>query len=166
MGSTRSALDGVRLSAGAFTNLSRDHLDYHPTMEAYLQAKLRLARELTPRGKPFIVDADSEVAPRGHRGGAREMAAFRLPSGPKAPTSASCAPSDEGFATRLEIFHAGRSYALSLPLPGDFQVSNALVAAGLAIAVGEPPQRVFAALETLAGAPGGSNASAKCAAPR
>ncbi len=63
-GLDQKRLDGVRLRAGAFTNLSRDHLDYHPTMEAYLEAKLRLARELVPEGAPFVIDADSDVAPR------------------------------------------------------------------------------------------------------
>ena len=63
-GLDQKRLDGVRLSAGAFTNLSRDHLDYHPTMEAYLEAKLRLVRDLVPPGAPFVIDADSDVAPR------------------------------------------------------------------------------------------------------
>ena len=145
-GLDQKRLDGVRLSAGAFTNLSRDHLDYHPTMEAYLQAKLRLARELTPRGKPFVVDADSEVAPEVIEA-VRESGRVPFTVGAKGADIRLLRAKREGFATRLEIFHAGRAYAVSLPLPGDFQVSNALVAAGLAIAVGDPPQRVFAALE-------------------
>jgi UDP-N-acetylmuramoyl-L-alanyl-D-glutamate--2,6-diaminopimelate ligase len=60
----------------------------------------------------------------------------------------------EGFATRLDIVHAGQTHAVLLPLPGDFQVSNALVAAGLCIATGSPAARTFAALESLEGAPG------------
>ena len=57
-GIEQKRLDGVRLSAAAFTNLGRDHLDYHPDMEAYFQAKLRLFRELLPRGRPIVVNAD------------------------------------------------------------------------------------------------------------
>src|SRR6202044_2320978 len=60
----------------------------------------------------------------------------------------------EGFATRLTLEHAGRQWRVLLPLPGDFQVSNALVAAGLCIATGSEAQAVFKALETLEGAPG------------
>src|SRR5579872_3479359 len=55
-------LDGVRLRAAAFTNLSRDHLDYHPSLDDYLNAKLRLFRTLVPDGAPAVIDADSEVA--------------------------------------------------------------------------------------------------------
>ena len=57
-------LDGVRLKAAAFTNLGRDHLDYHPTMEAYLAAKLRLFTELLPAGGIAVVNADAEHAPQ------------------------------------------------------------------------------------------------------
>ena len=55
-------LDGVRLKAAAFTNLGRDHLDYHPTMEAYLAAKLRLFTELLPPDGVAVVNADAEHA--------------------------------------------------------------------------------------------------------
>src|SRR5690606_18017115 len=52
-------LDGVRLAAAAFTNLGRDHLDYHPTVEAYLTAKLRLFERLLPEGATAVVNADA-----------------------------------------------------------------------------------------------------------
>ncbi len=55
-------LDGVRLAAGAFTNLSRDHHDYHPTLAAYLAAKLGLFDRLLIPGQPAVIDADSDVA--------------------------------------------------------------------------------------------------------
>src|SRR5690606_698714 len=51
-------LDGVRVTAGAFTNLSRDHLDYHASLEDYLRAKLRLFSELLPRGAPAVIVSD------------------------------------------------------------------------------------------------------------
>jgi len=152
-GLDQKRLDGVRLAAGAFTNLSRDHLDYHATKEAYLDAKLRLFRELLPSGTPAVIDADSDVAPRaieaararglwlyvvGRRGGAlRLIDAVR-----------------DGFSSRIVVEHSGRAHPLRLPLPGDFQVSNALVAAGLCLATGTDPETVFAALERLEGAPG------------
>jgi UDP-N-acetylmuramoyl-L-alanyl-D-glutamate--2,6-diaminopimelate ligase len=152
-GLDQKRLDGVRLKAGAFTNLSRDHLDYHPTMEAYLDAKLRLARELTPPGAPFVVDADSDVADKVI---AAVRAAGRIPFtvGAKGEAIRLVSSRREGFATALELAHAGARFTVTLPLPGDFQTSNALVAAGLALSVGEAPEAVFAALEGLQGAPG------------
>src|SRR5271170_4271917 len=63
-GLDQKRLDGVRLAAGAFTNLTRDHMDYHATVEEYLNAKLRLFRELLPDGAPAVIDADSDIAPR------------------------------------------------------------------------------------------------------
>ena len=152
-GLDQKRLDGVRVSAGAFTNLSRDHLDYHATTEAYLDAKLRLFRELLPPGAAAVIDGDSEVAPRvveaarahrlsllavGRRGGA-----LRLISAER-----------DGFSSRLVIEHAGKTYGVTLPLPGDFQVSNALVAAGLCFATGIEAETIFAALGRLQGAPG------------
>ena len=152
-GLDQKRLDGVRLAAGAFTNLSRDHLDYHPTMEAYLEAKLRLARELTPVSAPFVVDADSDVAER-VIAAARDAGRRAFSVGAKGSDISITFAEREGFATRLELAHAGRRYRVKLPLPGDFQVSNALVAAGLAIATGDEPERVFSAFESLQGAPG------------
>ena len=63
-GLDQKRLDGVRLAAGAFTNLTRDHMDYHATTEDYFAAKLRLFRELLPDGAPAVIDADSAIAPR------------------------------------------------------------------------------------------------------
>ena len=63
-GLAQKRLDGVRLAAGAFTNLTRDHMDYHATIEDYLAAKLRLFRDILPFGAPAVIDADSDIAPR------------------------------------------------------------------------------------------------------
>ena len=152
-GLDQKRLDGVRLAAGAFTNLSRDHMDYHATREAYLAAKLRLFRELLAPGAPAVIDADSDVASdvaaaaRGH--GLRLVTVGRRGYALKLT-----AAEREGFATCITVVWEGRTYALRLPLPGDFQVSNALVAAGLCLATGSEPDAVFAALERLEGAPG------------
>jgi UDP-N-acetylmuramoyl-L-alanyl-D-glutamate--2,6-diaminopimelate ligase len=146
-------LDGVRLSAGAFTNLSRDHLDYHRDLKDYLAAKLRLFEVLLQPGQPAVVDADSDVSTKViascEKRGLKVMSvgahgdALRLVS-----------QEADGLGMRLSIEHAGKMYSLRLPLAGSFQASNALVAAGLCIATGEAPERVFAALEKLQGAPG------------
>ena len=152
-GLDQKRLDGVRLAAGAFTNLSRDHLDYHATFEAYLAAKLRLFSELLPRGAPAVVDADSaaaaEVVEAARR---RGLQIFTV--GVKGEAIRLQAAAREGFATRLSLDHGGRQFRVLLPLPGDFQVSNALVAAGLCIATGSEPAAALQALESLEGAPG------------
>jgi UDP-N-acetylmuramoyl-L-alanyl-D-glutamate--2,6-diaminopimelate ligase len=146
-------LDGVRIAAGAFTNLSRDHLDYHPTMEAYLQAKLRLFTELVEPAGAAVIDVDDcyggQVVDAAKRRGLKLMTVgvggddIKLISG-----------EIDGFAQVISIGHGGKTYKVKLPLVGAFQVKNAAVAAGLAIATGAEPARVFPALEKLTGAKG------------
>jgi UDP-N-acetylmuramoyl-L-alanyl-D-glutamate--2,6-diaminopimelate ligase len=146
-------LDGVRFAAGAFLNLTRDHMDYHATVENYLAAKLRLFRDLLPDGAPAIVDADSEVASRV----IEVLRARGLPVvsvGAKGETIRLASVARDGLASTLDIEFGGRRRRVKLPLPGDFQISNALVAAGLCTATGSEADAVFRALETLEGAPG------------
>jgi UDP-N-acetylmuramoyl-L-alanyl-D-glutamate--2,6-diaminopimelate ligase len=151
-------LDGVRLAAGAFTNLSRDHLDYHRSTEHYLAAKLRLFTDLLAPGQPAVVATDRDGG--GDSASDRAVAAARgrglavLTVGRRGDGIRLLSSEPDGFATRLTLGHDGRTYDLRLPLAGAFQVSNALVAAGLCIATGTPADAVFAALERLAGAPG------------
>ncbi len=152
-GLDQKRLDGVRLSAGAFTNLSRDHMDYHPDEEHYLAAKLRLFTALLAPGAPAVIDADTPVAAR--------VAAAALARGLKVMTVGEAGSAirivsrhREGFSTRLRLIADGREHDVLLPLTGDFQASNALVAAGLAKAVGEDAGAVLACLSSLEGAPG------------
>jgi UDP-N-acetylmuramoyl-L-alanyl-D-glutamate--2,6-diaminopimelate ligase len=152
-GLDQKRLDGVRLAAGAFTNLSRDHLDYHATFEAYLAAKLRLFTELLHPGAPAVIDGDSDVADKVVE--AASQHGLKVSTvGAKGEAIRLLSASREGFATRLELAYGGRHWEVLLPLPGDFQVSNALVAAGLCIATGGDAGATFGALETLEGAPG------------
>ena len=146
-------LDGVRLTAAAFTNLGRDHLDYHPSMEAYLAAKLRLFDTLLEPGRPAVINTDgarsqdvAEVAAqRGHlvmtvrRGGA---------------TITLVDVQRDAFAQKITLEHGGRRRDVRLPLIGSYQVENVLTATGLAIACGEKFITVCAALERLSGVPG------------
>jgi UDP-N-acetylmuramoyl-L-alanyl-D-glutamate--2,6-diaminopimelate ligase len=150
-------LDGVRISAGGFTNLSRDHMDYHPDVAHYLAAKLRLFRELIAPGGAAVISADHDCSPQvieaarahglrivtvGGRGdGAGE--GIRLVEA-----------TIEGFAQELKLEHRGYPYSVRLPLVGAFQIENALVAAGLAIATGSEVDAVFESLEALVGAKG------------
>jgi UDP-N-acetylmuramoyl-L-alanyl-D-glutamate--2,6-diaminopimelate ligase len=146
-------LDGVRVAAGGFTNLSRDHLDYHPTLEAYLAAKLRLFTDLIgPRGAA-VVAADHEHA-EAVIAAARQRKLRLLTVGQRGQGIRLVATVIDGFAQALELEHVGTKYTVRLPLPGAFQVENALVAAGLAIATGSEPAAVFAALARLEGAKG------------
>lgn len=150
-------LDGVRITAGGFTNLSRDHMDYHPDIAHYLNAKLRLFRDLLPEGAPAVISADHDCSESvieaartkaldlmtvGHKGdGAGE--GIRLHDA-----------AIDGLAQKLMLEHRGRRYAARLPLVGEFQIENALVASGFAISTGGEADAVFAALEYLEGARG------------
>jgi len=146
-------LDGLRLAAGAFTNLSRDHLDYHPTPQAYFAAKARLIEVLLPAGATAVLNADSEDAMRLElpaRG--RDLHVFTV--GRKGEDLALMHQSRQGMGQDLTI--AGRSgrYQVHVPLVGDFQASNALVAAGLVIASGGDEAATLKALDSLKGAKG------------
>ncbi|KJC45963.1 UDP-N-acetylmuramoylalanyl-D-glutamate--2,6-diaminopimelate ligase [Bradyrhizobium sp. LTSP849] len=150
-------LDGVRVSAGGFTNLSRDHMDYHPTVAHYLAAKLRLFRELVPPGGAAVISADhdcsAEVIDAARTRGLRAMAVGR--NGDGAGEGIRLTEAEvEGFSQKLALEHGGKRYAIRLPLVGEFQIENALVSAGLAIGTGSDAANVFASLEHLEGAKG------------
>ena len=146
-------LDGVRVTAAAFTNLSRDHMDYHPTVEHYLAAKLRLFTDLVADGGPAVIAADHD-----HSAAVIETAEARklqvMTVGRKGHAIRLLDAKVDGFAQVLSIEHAARVYDLRLPLVGEFQIENALVSAGLAIGTGGDLEQVFAALEKLEGAKG------------
>lgn len=146
-------LDAVRLTAAGFLNLTQDHLDYHGTMGAYRASKLRLFDTLLPRGSTAVLNADSDAY--GAFASASVMAGHSLMSVGQAGQGIRLI---ERRATadgqRLTLSLDGERFATLLPLAGAFQASNVLVAAGLAIAAGEDPGEVFAALEHIQGAPG------------
>jgi UDP-N-acetylmuramoyl-L-alanyl-D-glutamate--2,6-diaminopimelate ligase len=152
-GIAQRRLDGVRLTAAAFTNLSRDHLDYHADLDDYLSAKLRLFDTLLPRGRFVVVDADSDVSAK-----VAEICKIHnhsiLSVGSRGEALQLLSAEPDDFATRLQIRYENKTHSLRLPLAGDFQVANALVAAGLCLATGGAAEAVFAALERLEGAPG------------
>jgi UDP-N-acetylmuramoyl-L-alanyl-D-glutamate--2,6-diaminopimelate ligase len=145
-------LDGVRIAAGGFTNITRDHMDYHATFEDYLAAKLRLFA-LVADGGVAVVNADAAHAEH-FAAAARARGLALITVGEAGETIRLAGRREEGDAQALTIHHAGHIYKVRLPLAGGFQAANALVAAGLAIGLGEEPARVFAALENLKGAPG------------
>ena len=146
-------LDGVRFSAGAFTNLSRDHLDYHATLEDYFKAKLRLFNELLPKGAAAVADADHREAEAVRRiGQARGLEYYSVGREGETLKLLSVTRMEDGV--RLLVQAWGEKHYVSLPLVGAFQVSNALVAAALAIATGVEARTALAALAEISGASG------------
>ena len=146
-------LDGVRLRAGGFTNLGRDHMDYHPTVEDYHRAKMRLFDSLLPKGAPAVVFADdpwSEPTIRAARSAGLEV----LTVGRHGSFLKLKRVEHERHRQRAEVEADGVLYEIDLPLAGNFQISNALVSAGLAISTGTSAAKAMAALEKLKGAPG------------
>jgi UDP-N-acetylmuramoyl-L-alanyl-D-glutamate--2,6-diaminopimelate ligase len=152
-GLAQHRLDGVRIAAAGFTNLSRDHLDYHGSVDAYLAAKTRLFSELLADGGTAVVNADAPNAPAiqaaAERRGARVLTFgtrgrdIRLDG---------IEPVDGG--QRLTVTLGGETTQVTLPLVGDFQAWNALCALGLAVATGAGERGALATLETLRGVPG------------
>ena len=130
-------LDGVRLAAAGFSNLTRDHLDYHGTTEAYRAAKLRLFDALLPVGAPAVASASLDAATMDALRGIaarRGLALHRVGEDGDLLRLVRATPQPGGQV--LEIDAGGVRRELILPLPGRFQADNALLAAGLAIVTG------------------------------
>jgi len=138
--------EGLPVAAAAFTNLSRDHLDYHADMAAYRDAKLRLFREVLADGGTAVVWADDPVAPdvvaaaAGHR---------ILTVGQGGESLQLVAPDPSLLGQTLTIVAAGRTHTVHLPLIGGYQAANALVAAALVIATGGDAGATLANLQRL-----------------
>jgi UDP-N-acetylmuramoyl-L-alanyl-D-glutamate--2,6-diaminopimelate ligase len=147
-------LDGVRLKAAGFTNLTQDHLDYHGTMEAYFEAKAQLFTRLLPEDGVAVVNLD------GARGS--DMAELALNRGLRVLTVGKGQGADlQIAATRpdatgqeVRYLWQGRAFQTRLALIGAFQAENVAVAAGLAIAAGDAPETVLGVLPRLTGVRG------------
>ncbi|THV24830.1 UDP-N-acetylmuramoyl-L-alanyl-D-glutamate--2,6-diaminopimelate ligase [Peteryoungia ipomoeae] len=146
-------LDGVRLAAAGFTNLGRDHMDYHPTVEDYMAAKMRLFRELLPKGAPAVIYADDVWSDEAIRV-AREAGHQILTVGRKGTFLTLKRVEHSRHKQVAEIHHGDDIYEVHIPLAGDFQIANAVVAAGLAISTGVSVPVALKALEQLQGASG------------
>ena len=147
-------LDGVNVKAAGFTNLSRDHLDYHKDMEEYFTAKARLFTDILAPGGTTVINADNAEGQKlikmckaaGHNVWIYGRKGIDL-------TLKSLTPEPKGQHLSLEIF--GDDYELTLPLVGEFQVYNALCALGLVLAEqGVDQTSIINSLENLHGAPG------------
>ncbi|MFC0588403.1 UDP-N-acetylmuramoyl-L-alanyl-D-glutamate--2,6-diaminopimelate ligase [Novosphingobium aquiterrae] len=140
--------EGLRVQAGAFTNLSRDHLDYHKDMEDYFAAKMRLFGEVVEKDGAAVIWADDEwssrAVERARSGGLRP---FTVGMGGEAIRLLARTPTQLGQV--LELEWQGQARKLTLPLIGAYQAANALVAAGLVIATGSDADKTFDALTRL-----------------
>jgi UDP-N-acetylmuramoyl-L-alanyl-D-glutamate--2,6-diaminopimelate ligase len=146
-------LDGMRISAGAFTNFTQDHLDYHGTFEAYFSAKMRLFEDLLQPGAVAVVNADiPEAEEILRRVKDRGLLAYTVGHKGKDLRILSALQNESGQVLRLAMVDG--EYDVPLPLVGDFQASNAVVAAGLVLASGGEPSLVRHALASLKGATG------------
>lgn len=152
-GLAQNRVDGVRIQAAAFTNLSRDHLDYHADFEEYLGEKLKLFSDILQPDGCVIVNADSVDGAR-----VVEIAKHRglklLTFGDAGNDLKLIAHERNGFAQKIVVAAGGQEFAIDFPLVGDFQVSNALCAAALVMATGYEANEVLPLLSTLEGAKG------------
>jgi UDP-N-acetylmuramoyl-L-alanyl-D-glutamate--2,6-diaminopimelate ligase len=141
--------EGVPLKAVAFTNFSRDHLDYHPSMDAYFEAKMRLFDELLPADGAVVIWTDdpksAEVIERVRKRGIEPMTVGRAGEFIRLIEQTPSA-----LGQNLVIEHGEGSYRLALPLIGAYQASNVMVAAGLAMATGSSFEITFSAMQRLA----------------
>ncbi|MEM7211912.1 MAG: UDP-N-acetylmuramoyl-L-alanyl-D-glutamate--2,6-diaminopimelate ligase [Pseudomonadota bacterium] len=151
-GLAQHRVDGVRFAAAGLTNISRDHLDYHPTHEDYVSAKLRLFSEVLPPDGIAVLNIDDPVYARARKAtGHRPVISVGRAGGATLRLTKSEYRNDGQdihFVWKNEVYQA------PLSLIGGFQADNALLAAGLVIATGERPHEVFSVLHRLTGVRG------------
>ncbi len=140
--------EGLPVRAGAFTNLSRDHLDYHKDMEEYFAAKMRLFSEVVDDDGVAVIWADDpwsdraiDIAKR------RGLTIFTV--GEKGQDIRLNSRNATQLGQELTLEHGGETRSIRLPLIGAYQVANALIAAGLALVTGSSPSKVFDAVARL-----------------
>jgi UDP-N-acetylmuramoyl-L-alanyl-D-glutamate--2,6-diaminopimelate ligase len=152
-GLSQYRLDGVRVMAAAFTNLTRDHMDYHGSEEAYFYAKARLFGEVMIPGGTAVLNRDEPCYPelenicwaRGHR---------ILSVGTRGGDIRLVTSEATAAGQHLTVDYKQQTYDINLPLAGGFQALNALTAAGLVIGCGGDAAQAFKALEKLKPVPG------------
>lgn len=140
--------EGPRVVAGGFTNLSRDHLDYHKTMEDYFVAKMRLFDEVVAEDGAAVIWADDEWSAQAIAH-ARKRGLKPLTVGEQGEAIRLVSRIPGQLGQMLELVHEGQSRKVNLPLIGAYQAANALVSAGLVLATGGDAAQVFDALARL-----------------
>ncbi|MCJ8159184.1 UDP-N-acetylmuramoyl-L-alanyl-D-glutamate--2,6-diaminopimelate ligase [Sphingomonas sp. LaA6.9] len=145
--------EGLPVAAGAFTNLSRDHLDYHGDMAAYFTAKLRLFSEVISDGGAAVIWADDPESPKVFDL-ARERGLRVLGVGERGDLLRLISRSPTQLGQVLTVEAAGKSHRLNLPLIGAYQAANALTAAALVIATGGDVEETLSNLQRVQGVRG------------
>ncbi len=149
-GLSQHRTDGVTLAAAGFTNISRDHLDYHENFEDYLAQKMRLFSEILPvSGVAVVHGADDVSAQVLDVAEARGIKTINVGRG--ARDIRLLGIEQDGFGQKMLVEFEDTKMEIALPLVGEFQAENALVAAGLAIACGMDRKKALTALEGLRG---------------
>jgi UDP-N-acetylmuramoyl-L-alanyl-D-glutamate--2,6-diaminopimelate ligase len=147
-GLSQYRIEGPRVSVGAFTNLSRDHLDYHADMDDYFAAKMRLFDEVVVDGGTAVIWADDAWSDKAIAHAERRgLKTFTV--GAKGTSIRLSGRKPGGLGQKLELEHEGKAYVLELPLIGAYQAANSLVAAGLVLASGGAAHTTFDALKRL-----------------
>ncbi|MES2969810.1 MAG: UDP-N-acetylmuramoyl-L-alanyl-D-glutamate--2,6-diaminopimelate ligase [Pseudomonadota bacterium] len=147
-------MDGVRLVAAGFTNFTQDHLDYHGTMQSYFDAKMGLFSRVLPSEGVAVVNMND---PRGS-----DVVAVARARGQRLLTVGHAEGCDlrllgqryDATGQDVRFQWQGQPHQVRLNLIGGFQAENVALAAGLVIAAGEDPARVFPVLPTLTGVRG------------
>jgi len=150
-------LHGVKLSAGAFTNLTQDHLDYHPTMDDYRSAKMKLFSELLPDGAPAVINADSpecEAFVAGAKAAGLQPFTVGWRGGDLRIREALPRGTGQDLVIQWDTAKGLAEKTVHLPLIGEFQALNALCAAGIAMALGDRIEQVLDAFPHLVGVRG------------
>ncbi len=143
--------EGLRVSACAFTNFSRDHLDYHGTMDEYFAAKMRLFYEVVEPGAPAIIWDGGEICEWTRRAiehaNSQDLRVRTV--GERGEFLRLAAREATQLGQNIKIEHEGWERTIKLPLIGAYQAANALCAAGLALSTGSDPSQVFDAVSRL-----------------
>jgi UDP-N-acetylmuramoyl-L-alanyl-D-glutamate--2,6-diaminopimelate ligase len=147
-GLSQFRVEGPQVRAGAFTNLSRDHLDYHATMDDYFAAKMRLFDEVVMDGGTAVVWADDAWSDKAIEH-ARQRGLRLFTVGTRGEDIRLLERTPGGLGQRLQLVYSEATYTLDLPLIGAYQAANVLVAAGLVLSTGADAAATFDALKRL-----------------
>lgn len=159
-GLSQYRLDGVQLEAAAFTNLSRDHLDYHQTMDSYFQAKAQLFNRLLAPGKTAILNADvPEFEALQTICQKRDQKIITYGKQASDLQLKACDPNESGYRVALSVF--GKDIELQINLVGAFQIDNLLCALGLLIASGSDTDACLKLIEQITPVAGRMELAAK-----
>jgi len=145
---TLGRVDGVKFAVGGFTNLSRDHLDFHPTMDDYFDAKARLFDSQSPRDTSVSVVCIDDDAGRAMAALAQDPVSVSVTGGDADWRAEDIVTVDRGAQEFFAVDPVGVHHGLRIGLPGRYNVANCLLAAALLDAVGVSPEQATPGLRT------------------